>query len=222
MLERKRRFLTSRLRKRSGWKIAGHAPFSAGASVKEDLPLPAALALARPLDPVLEGRVVRVLGAARRCVAADLELARPDVHLQKALEERGVVPVEELREVVVERPHALAREREDQPFGTQRLLRDLLGLIGLARRVDAFEPAAHDLRSLLEGNLEDALPEAELPVVQDRVGGEGVAAARVAPEVGLVAAAALHRRLRDLVRRLRVGRSEEHTSELQSPCNLVC
>src|SRR5919106_6281611 len=115
MLERKRRFLTSRLRKQSGWKIAGQAPFSAGASVKEDLPLPAALALARPLDPVLERRVVRVLGAAGRPVAADLELVGPHVHLQEALEERrvGVVPVEELREVVVEWPHAVAGERED-------------------------------------------------------------------------------------------------------------
>ena len=64
MLERKSRFLTSRLRKGSGWKIAGQAPPLPPFSVKQHFPFPAALALARPLDPVLERRVVRVLGAA--------------------------------------------------------------------------------------------------------------------------------------------------------------
>src|SRR2546426_12109341 len=34
--------------------------------------------------------------------------------------------------------------------------------------------------------------------------------------------AAVRRRLRAPQRLLRTGRSEEHTSELQSPCNLVC
>src|SRR5262245_34729184 len=115
MLERKSRFFTSRLRKCSGWKMAGQAalvPFS----VKEDLPGPVAVVPARALDVVLERRVVRMLLAAGRGVAADLDRAGPGVDAEEALEERrvGVVPVEELGEVLVERAHhAGVREGED-------------------------------------------------------------------------------------------------------------
>src|SRR2546426_8340917 len=54
------------------------------------------------------------------------------------------------------------------------------------------------------GRLEVALPEVDV----DRRARLG----RAAPQLGGVEANAVER----------VGRSEEHTSELQSPCNLVC
>src|SRR2546426_2010047 len=38
----------------------------------------------------------------------------------------------------------------------------------------------------------------------------------------VIRAAATDRRLCRLLARVALGRSEEHTSELQSPCNLVC
>src|SRR5687768_14493620 len=67
MLERKMRFLTSRLRNRSGWKTAD--------SVKQHLPGPRPVGLLAAADPVLERRIVRVLGAAGRGEAPQLELA---------------------------------------------------------------------------------------------------------------------------------------------------
>src|SRR5256885_12178604 len=57
----------------------------------------------------------------------------------------------------------------------------------------------------------------------DRVAGDGVRVAAAVPM--LVMAAGDHRAGLEHVRRAArddLGRSEEHTSELQSPCNLVC
>src|SRR5688500_9178510 len=105
MLERKIRFLTSRLRKRSGWKTA--------LSVKQHLPLPGPVRLLAPADPVLERRVVRMLGAAGRGEALQLQLARLHVDAEEALEEgrRRIVPVEQLGEVAVQDAPAGAAAR---------------------------------------------------------------------------------------------------------------
>ncbi len=49
-------------------------------------------------DLVLKGRILLVLQAARRCEAADGQLVPRSVDLEEALEERWLVPVEELGE----------------------------------------------------------------------------------------------------------------------------
>src|SRR5687768_14714962 len=105
MLERKTRFLTSRLRNRSGWKTAD--------SVKQHLPSPRPVGPLAAADPVLERWVVRVLGAAGRGETLQLELAGPHLDAQEALEERRrrVVPVEQLREVPVQHAAAPAAGR---------------------------------------------------------------------------------------------------------------
>src|SRR5688572_15933023 len=164
MLERKTRFLTSRLRKRSGWKTA---PARAALSVKEHLPRPRAVRLLATADPVLERRVVRVLGAAGGGEALQLELARPNVDAEEGLEERRrrVVPVQELREVAVEGP-AAAREPRDPLGRLPGLAGDLLFDVLGARRLDVpLQQLAHDRRRLLVGHDEIAPAEADLAVV---------------------------------------------------------
>ena len=53
-----------------------------------------------------------MLETARRRKAADPQLASGDVDPQEVLEERQLVPVEEFREVVMQRAPAAARQRE--------------------------------------------------------------------------------------------------------------
>ena len=54
-----------------------------------------------------------MFGATRRREATDTHLLSGGVDPQEVLEERGLVPVEELREEVVERTAPSARQRED-------------------------------------------------------------------------------------------------------------
>src|SRR5215207_5046524 len=137
------------------------------------------------LEVVLYRRVLLVLEATRCREAADTHLAVRRVDPQEVLEERRLVPVEELGEEVMERSPSTPRQREDPLGDPAGASADVCPLVPFPRGGDP-ETLRHVGRRLVGRYLEPPLPEAELAVVQVAVEREGVAAARVAADVLLV------------------------------------